>query len=128
MTSPVHVEGLHLDVIGRARLQVVQDVAVCPFPEDGQVAVVSGRAGLPEQDEVPGDVLLGRRVLWQHPVDAQRGVADVEDLRDERNDLGRGLQLRFHLEPWRELALTAVVVVKHCAHFEPKIQVHISIL
>ena len=94
-----------------------------PLPKDCQVAVVSCRAGFPEQDEVSCDVVLGSRILRQDPVDAEGGVADVEDLGDEGNHPWRRLQSRLHLESWRELALAAVVVFKHCTHFEPKLKV-----
>ena len=83
------------------------------------MTVVSCCARLPEEDEVSSDVVLGSCILGQDPVDAEGGVADVEDLGDEGNHPGRRLHLRLHLEPWRELALAAVVVVKHCAYFEP---------
>ena len=120
MAATVHVECLHLDVVRGAGLQVVQDVAVGAFAKDGQVAVVSCCARLPEENEVSGDVVLCRRIIRQDPVDAEGGVADVEDLGDEGNHPGRRLHLRLHLEPWRELALAAVVVVKHCAYFKPE--------
>ena len=119
MSSSVHVEGLYLDVIGGAWFQIVQDVAVGSLPEDCQMAVVSCCARLPEEDEVSCDVFLGSGILGQDPVDAEGGVADVEDLGDEGNHPWRRLQSRLHLESWRELALTAVVVFKHCAHFKP---------
>ena len=83
------------------------------------MTVVSCCARLPEEDEVSSDVVLGSGILGQDPVDAEGGVADVEDLGDEGNHSGRRLQSRLHLESWRELALAAVVVFKHCAHFEP---------
>ena len=87
--------------------------------KDCQMTVVSCCARLPEENEVPCDIVLGSGILGQDPVDAEGGVADVEDLGDEGDHPGGRLQSCLHLESWRELALAAVVVFKHGAYFEP---------
>ena len=81
----------YLDIVLLPGPEVLDDVAVRALPEDRDLAVGPGRAGLSEVDKVALHVLLDG--LRDGPLYAEGGLAEGEDVADERDHRGALLSL-----------------------------------